>query len=529
LSVIGIIDETDTYRIEIGYTEDVGVLEMASLGVWLPAGFGYLQVTATEGIDMGTATHYEKSERGGLAEEWTFNPTIKLNEVYATSGSGFLPGSGFPITRSVTIRFMPGGNPKGIFAWIRTGTATDAYLANKFAWDDSYSVYKVISTAINETTGAKTSVTAFAAKGLTNKRWVTSYGDYRAIGNSLMTTNTSGSHIRDYLWSETSSSINKVTPQPPGYVYDAYDIPGDATLQSAYLYWAGWRNNQDGSDQDGDGNNNLADEKASFKFYDSKYGTSPVVNTTVNAARYQTQVNGSNGWSYACFIDITKNIQDVKSHIDAGSAGDTYKFTVGGVYAVAGTSEWAFAGWSLILIYESPSEKAHQLYVWDRNFYYSGQISSCNNSNPTLDFLIKGFKAPADHNGDKLTFFTGEGDRWYGDHQWNHCVYDEDFVKFNGTYLGVDSLDPNIMNTRTNIMDGRSSSMGGATIEGVDIDTFNVTSYINGGDTQAEIIFGTGIDIWNLVYVVMSFRTDLVPNNDNDYSVGILAYSYELK
>lgn len=63
----------------------------------------------------------------------------------------------------------------------------------------------------------------------------------------------------------------------------------------------------------------------------------------------------------------------------------------------------------------------------------------------------------------------------------------------------------------------------GELIDGVDIDTFNVSSpIINPGDTSAEVKITTGIDSWNLVYIILAFRSeigDLTPSN-----VGVSSY-----
>ena len=50
--------------------------------------------------------------------------------------------------------------------------------------------------------------------------------------------------------------------------------------------------------------------------------------------------------------------------------------------------------------------------------------------------------------------------------------------------------------------------------------------YIDTGDTSAEVKLITGSDSWNLVYVILSFRT--VPGTESGlFPVGIMTYSYE--
>jgi hypothetical protein len=60
----------------------------------------------------------------------------------------------------------------------------------------------------------------------------------------------------------------------------------------------------------------------------------------------------------------------------------------------------------------------------------------------------------------------------------------------------------------------------------VDVDTFDASPYIDAGDTSAEVKLYTQDDSWNLIYVILSFRT--VPGTEPGlFPVGILAYSYE--
>ncbi|MFC1894210.1 hypothetical protein ACFLYR_09415, partial [Chloroflexota bacterium] len=191
---------------------------------------------------------------------------------------------------------------------------------------------------------------------------------------------------------------------------------------------------------------------------------------------------------------------------ESGSQMTNGTYTVGGVEADAGVEgggsqyEWAYAGWSLIIIYSSPSEEAHQLFLYD-DFLYAGQYT-------THTFTVTGFLAPSDSDG-TLTCFVGEGDEHY----------DDDYIKFNDNYLS-DAVNP-----WDNVWNSQSSGLGGLEIDGVDIDTFDVESYIDEGDTSAVIELGTDIEIWNVVYLFLSFRTEDVPQS-GQRPVGIISYGY---
>ena len=179
-------------------------------------------------------------------------------------------------------------------------------------------------------------------------------------------------------------------------------------------------------------------------------------------------------------------------------------YTVGDVEADPGDEgestigQWAYAGWSLVIMYSSPSEEAHQLYLYD-NFLYADHYT-------THTFTVTGFLAPADSEG-TLTCFVGEGDEHY----------DGDYIKFNDSYLS-DAVNP-----WDNVWNGQSSGLGGLDIDGVDIDTFDVASYVDEGDTSAVVGMGTPNEIWNVVYLFLSFRTDMVPGSGHS-PVGIISY-----
>jgi len=49
-----------------------------------------------------------------------------------------------------------------------------------------------------------------------------------------------------------------------------------------------------------------------------------------------------------------------------------------------------------------------------------------------------------------------------------------------------------------------------------------------GGDTEADVRFHTGSDGWSLVYIVLSFKTEMVPKDTYFFNVAAVTYSYEL-
>jgi len=247
----------------------------------------------------------------------------------------------------------------------------------------------------------------------------------------------------------------------------------------------------------------IDDLQIGIKLYDDGYGypqcTQVYAEVTyqppfqgMTADRWWLLDNNYPDYSYSCFKDVTEAVRLVTT---TGNAN--YK-----VIGVAGStgSEWSYAGWSLVIIYFSPSEDARQLYLYD-GFLYAGSWSHHT-------FTISGFKAPPEAEA-KLTCFVGEGDECYAG----------DYIKFNGYYLSDE------VNPQTNVWNGKSSGLDGLFIDGVDIDTFEVSSpIIQGGDTSAEIYLRTYTDCWNLCYLMLSFRD--VPGGNRPDRVGTISYSY---
>jgi hypothetical protein len=212
----------------------------------------------------------------------------------------------------------------------------------------------------------------------------------------------------------------------------------------------------------------------------------------VEASKWYLLENEPPDYAYSCFRDVTDLVKLISSDGNA-------TYTVVGVTG-SSDSELSYAGWSMIIIYSNPSEEVHQFFLYDHFLYATG------GSSHTFD--IAGFEAPEDAEA-ALTCFVGEGDE--------HYLYD--YIAFNDNYLSGG------VNPENNVWNGKSSGLGGEPIDGVDIDTFDVSSpIINPGDTSAEIELTTDIDCWNLIYIILGFRSEFIGLIPND--VGIISYSY---
>ncbi|MDY6835324.1 MAG: DUF3344 domain-containing protein [Chloroflexota bacterium] len=460
------------YVVEFYYDQSVGDLPINKVAVWLPSGFEYMG--SPNGITDQDPV--ENAFRGGTTLVWEFDPSVNFEDLpILAAGGGFQPGTEFPIKRVLTFEISPAENPRGALPWIRTDEPSLL-----LSWDSEYTIYKIGVTATDIINGGQAESTneAYVARGRPYGHNVTQVqGDYRALGNSLMidTPPSSSSGIRDTLLAESSATIEKRAD------YTDLTLPEDAEVEMAYLYWSAWWRND------------AADTDVTFTFDD---GTPEITNVTASRYIVADNVENPGSYSYSCFADVTELVSDIGD----GGDGDIYTITLGGVDGLTNDS-WSYAGWSLIIIYSSPSEKAHQLYLYD-DFLYSGEYQEHMLS-------IEGFQAPdGEESTGRLTCFVGEGDeRWTND-----------YIELNGVKL-EDATNP-----RTNVWNGQSSGLGGGFIDGVDIDTFNVSDQINPGDTSATMKLGTANDSWNLVYTILSFRSDVTAESWEPYPMIIISY-----
>jgi hypothetical protein len=363
----GVTSEEVTYHVDITYDGSKGPLKIKKVGVWMPAGFSYVPgssnmytaldsmiSSATLDIDVDTDAPYNGTDRfpdsgviaiehelidytskssdefddcdrgqygttavahgngtlvtaepnqvthhGGTALEWYFgDPESSSGWIYfedlpnvVTGFGGASPPTGeFPTKRTLTFNFSPAGDPKGIFSWIRT-IHHDIYLS----WDTSSGVYKISSTATDPSTGTSTTLNSYVGTCKLTDRVSAVYGDARAIGNSLMRdTNHDSDHIKDTLNSPFESTA------------EIDDIPDDATVEAAYLYWSAYKRYPDDI---GDVATLTPAELQALKeqvdeaTFITDIGTSPITADRVQVQR--RWLSGPQGWVYSAFKDVT--------------------------------------------------------------------------------------------------------------------------------------------------------------------------------------------------------------------------------
>ena len=515
------------YQISITYNGEVGQLFIERIGVWLPAGCDYAEGTSNlEQADPSEKYHcvpVSQPYRGGEAIIWNFSPPRpKFTD---------FPGEGNK--RVVTFEFIADQPPYSAFSWV-VSQSMDIYLS----WDVDIKIFKITSQATDIDSGKSVAVEAFTAKNEMRELGSAILGDYCAVGGTLLTA-TDEEEFRDRLFMESSATVT-----------DA-DIPTSATVEAAYLYWSGWI----------DYHYKYQDEYGSWHWEtidELKYPADPTLEnlealvegeakvnrvsfgiignmTEITTDEWQAEENidQADTWSYSCFYNATDLI---KSFIETGEIAANGVPSVDGKYTLShvpedrveffydldpsgdtgyplgtpatrldsesylGRYEWAYAGWSLIIIYSSAETKGHQLYLYD-DFAYAAEVSNVDFDNDGEDGgTISGFLAPEEIIDEdyaaKLTCFVGEGDE----------VYPNDYIKVKGE-TGTETYLSNVESPTNNVW---NSKYPGFEEDGIDIDTFEIQyPAIRPGDTSAQVDLPTDNDSWNLVYIILSFRSEV--------------------
>ena len=249
------------------------------------------------------------------------------------------------------------------------------------------------------------------------------------------------------------------------------------------------------------------------------------------------------GYNYCCFRDVTDLVREYspKAPDPAINYPGNAMYTVGDVTAsltsqTIYSAQTRYAGWSLIIIYQGPTTVGHQLYLFD--------AFSTNPHYDDLDFdgdgarggTVSGFlvpnKIPGEVNVAKMTCFVVEGDdQLTGDFialnapqsYWAPPANPENipnsYKLWDGNY-STEVPGSNTITNPSNVWNGKS--WGGLGEEGVDVDTFDVTwasGRLNTGDTSAHIDMYTENDGWTLVYIILSFRSQVTTGGSISYLI----------
>lgn len=285
------------------------------------------------------------------------------------------------------------------------------------------------------------------------------YYDYSSTGGSLRTQSNSGNACAI----TTSSSNTLVSP-----------IPATATVERAYLYWAH--------------SNTVRDPDVTFEGQ----------NVSANYL-YQTTLTNRNFYGYVS--DVTSIVQGI-----ANPSTNTYDFSDldidnTGNYCSTAT---VLGGWTLIVFYEDPTLPAVNINLYqgfdglsnsgtsftlDSFYAIAGSGAKASflswEGDPNLDGSSSGSSNPEElsiTNQSGTTYvLTGDGGQ-SGNNAYNSTIYDNTVVPIHNT----------------------------TTSYGVDLDTYDIASYISPADTQVTANVDVGQDFVISAAVVLKVPSNLI-------------------
>jgi len=224
------------------------------------------------------------------------------------------------------------------------------------------------------------------------------------------------------------------------------------------------------------------------------------------------------GYSFACHRDVSKLVK--KYPVVAGEQhhNGNAQYTVGNVTADTGQYV-SYAGWSLIIIYSSPATAGHYLYLSDIFAFNPGStnLDFDNDGQPGGD--ITGFVIPepirnksgviTESVSANITCFVGEGD----------AIYTGDSLMITGQQSAHSKYLSNSASPWNNVWNGADTV---SSYPGIDVDTFCLLwtdNILTPGDTRLHLDMVSGTDAWNLVYVIVSVRSETVTGGTENYVI----------
>ncbi|MGD9116060.1 MAG: hypothetical protein PVJ61_02610 [Dehalococcoidia bacterium] len=225
LIVTGGVSAELTQQVNIYYYYEEGdpTLTVTSIGVWLPPGFNYDEdgtCSLEIWLDADPSLDYSRQivpHKGGEAAIWNFPSPIsfsslpEVSELETPRACTFT----FNFESSQTTR-----SPEAV-AWVTTSGAADI----PYAWDADVRVFHITSQAGGDD---GTTIDAYSIQTELRELGSAISGDYRAVGNTLMVDDDPWRNppIRETLLDYSDATID--------------DIPDNAQVDGAYLYWSAW-------------------------------------------------------------------------------------------------------------------------------------------------------------------------------------------------------------------------------------------------------------------------------------------------
>lgn len=256
-------------------------------------------------------------------------------------------------------------------------------------------------------------------------------------------------------------------------------VPSGSQIKKATLYWSGSGTNAD-----------------STVVFESSFVTADTTYT-------ETFTAGADTFDFfSAKADVTSLVSVSKSSYTV--SGLTFAST--GFYC---SRKAAYGGWALVIIYENSNEPLRVINVFDGLQSFRGSFITLTPSN----FVIGN---PSD--GGKHAHITWEGDE-ANSSALNNRVEE---LSFNGNILSHGGDNP--VNNQFNSISKDTADGISRFTSGVDIDVYDIDSYISSGDTSVSTTYSSGGDL-----VLLSAEIISVPNLEvADLSISSLSSSNAL-
>jgi uncharacterized repeat protein (TIGR01451 family)/fimbrial isopeptide formation D2 family protein len=242
-------------------------------------------------------------------------------------------------------------------------------------------------------------------------------------------------------------------------------IPNGTTIRNAYLYWGG--------------SGGTADTSVTFN-------GNTVTATRTFAATY-TGVTPSLPY-FGAFANVTSIVNTTRNG----------NYTFGGLAVVTGTPHCdvsaVVAGWSLIVIYESATERLRAINLYDGLAPFRGSQVVLNPD---------GFRVPATNIDGRIAVFTLEGDPANSD-QMNGV---DEALRYNGSLLD-DGINVTGSVPLTQQFDGTVNTQGISTSYGIDVDQYDISALLSPGQTSGTTTYSAGADLVLLMAQIVSATSD---------------------
>ncbi len=285
------------------------------------------------------------------------------------------------------------------------------------------------------------------------------------------------------------------------------DVPGDASVVQAFLFWGGTFDPGGGVNLDRSADFTLPDGTLLNDLsVDTLRPGEPAPTTTNRCLQRNHQIGFEVVPMFSCRREVTGLLQN----LGAGGSVGTYELSdvnlsPGDCQNDPGTCEAKFGGWALVVLWESPTEPVKRdLVLADGFFAVDEQGNSGGGFSPGIspEFNIDGLVVGGDESGE-LTFMAWEGDAQLGVPPQNlvgspfrcndgRC---DDFVDVHSNTSALRVRLADATSRSGNVMNGSNNKAGGSH-PGLDIDTFDIgrsgLNIIRTGDTRLLVRAGSG-------------------------------------